>query len=102
MDLRAVTIWSLLGAWDWHCLVTRDDGKYETGAFDVRDGTPQPTPLAVLARSLANDEKVRVPPIGLGWWERPDRLLYPPVDRNGEDVALPASRSHRRRGENAA
>ena len=26
VDIRAVTIWSLLGAWDWHCLVTREDG----------------------------------------------------------------------------
>ncbi|MBA2597302.1 MAG: family 1 glycosylhydrolase, partial [Chloroflexia bacterium] len=29
VDVRAVTIWSLLGAWDWHCLVTRDEGHYE-------------------------------------------------------------------------
>ncbi|MBW3633488.1 MAG: family 1 glycosylhydrolase, partial [Chloroflexi bacterium] len=53
VDIRAVTIWSLLGAWDWHCLVTREEGHYEPGVFDVRGPAPQPTALAALARSLA-------------------------------------------------
>ncbi|MDQ3227516.1 MAG: family 1 glycosylhydrolase, partial [Chloroflexota bacterium] len=58
VDVRAVTIWSLLGAWDWHCLVTRDDGRYEPGAFDIRNGgpAPRPTPLAKLAQRLASGE----------------------------------------------
>ncbi|MDQ6622315.1 MAG: family 1 glycosylhydrolase, partial [Verrucomicrobiota bacterium] len=33
-DVRAVTAWSLLGAFDWDNLLTRDDGGYESGAFD--------------------------------------------------------------------
>jgi dTDP-4-dehydrorhamnose reductase len=87
VDIRAVTIWSLLGACDWHCLVTREEGHYEPGVFDIRGPAPLPTPLASLARSLAAGElpgwKATSRP---GWWERPERLLYPPVDQEGNDV----------------
>src|SRR5579884_3636392 len=36
VDIRAVTFWSLLGAYDWNTLLTRSHGFYESGAFDVR------------------------------------------------------------------
>jgi dTDP-4-dehydrorhamnose reductase len=39
--VRAVTAWSLLGAYDWTSLLTREDGVYECGVFDLR-GTPPP------------------------------------------------------------
>jgi len=35
-DVRAITVWSLLGGYFWNNLVTRDNGSYEPGAFDVR------------------------------------------------------------------
>lgn len=76
-DICAVTAWSLLGAFDWHCLVTRDEGRYEPGAFDVRDGAPRPTPLASFIAGLARGE-CQHPALGEpGWWRRPERLLYP-------------------------
>jgi dTDP-4-dehydrorhamnose reductase len=79
VDLRAVTVWSLLGTWDWNCLLVECRGYYEPGAFDVRGGTPRPTAVARLARHLADgrvpDEPVLHAP---GWWHRDDRLLGPP------------------------
>src|SRR5205085_1761844 len=30
-DVRAVTVWSLLGAFDWDQMVTQDQGHYEPG-----------------------------------------------------------------------
>jgi dTDP-4-dehydrorhamnose reductase len=86
VDVRAVTIWSLLGAWDWHCLVTREEGRYEAGVFDIRGDTPLPTPLADLVTAIAQHPHSLTNSPGLGWWEKPERLLYPAVDRNGEDV----------------
>ncbi len=73
-DVRAVTIWSLLGACDWDCLVTQQRGHYEPGAFDVRSPVPRPTALAALAAELAagcrpTHPVLRVP----GWWRRPER-----------------------------
>ncbi len=103
VDIRAVTIWSLLGAWDWHCLVTREEGHYEPGVFDIRGPSPRPTALASLARSLAAGElpgwKAASRP---GWWERPERLLYPPVDREGNDVLHGPGRRRKRALDGAA
>jgi dTDP-4-dehydrorhamnose reductase len=53
VDLRAVTAWSLLGAFDWNSLVTRQDGYYESGAFDTRFSPPRPTAVARLLQQLA-------------------------------------------------
>lgn len=78
--VEALTVWSLLGAYDWDSLVTMDRGHYEPGVFDVRSGTPRPTPLARLVRELARGRTPRKGlPTGEGWWRRPGRLLYPPV-----------------------
>ncbi|PCC74019.1 Glycosyl hydrolase family 1 [Nannocystis exedens] len=79
IDVRAVTAWSLFGAYDWHCLVTRETGQYEPGAFDVRDGTPRPTELARYLAGLAAGPAGDHPALGApGWWRLPSRLHYPP------------------------
>ncbi|HYD98310.1 MAG TPA: family 1 glycosylhydrolase [Alphaproteobacteria bacterium] len=76
VDLRALTIWAALGLRDWNRLVTRLDGHYESGMFDVRSGRPRPTALAELARALARGERPSHPAMALpGWWRREDRLL---------------------------
>jgi dTDP-4-dehydrorhamnose reductase len=80
VDLRAVTVWSLFGAYDWDCLLTRDAGHYEPGAFDLRSGEPQPTALAALIRELAAGCEPEHPALNTpGWWSRPERLLHPRV-----------------------
>ena len=78
IDVRAVTCWSLFGAYDWDSLVTRDAGHYEPGAFDVRHVGPRPTALAHLARVLASGERPDPPVLDSpGWWRRPCRVEYP-------------------------
>lgn len=75
-DVRAVTVWSMLGAVDWNSLLTRRAGFYEPGAFDVRtaDGTPRPTAIARAAESLCRTGDFDHPVLdGEGWWQRHDR-----------------------------
>lgn len=78
VDLRAVTAWSLFGAYDWNMLVTRDDGFYEPGGFDLRSTQPRPTALARLLGQLAHGEEYDHPAlVDIGHWRRPDRRMYP-------------------------
>src|SRR5690606_34200426 len=44
-DVRAITVWALRGSFDWPSLLTREEGLYEPGCFDLRGGAPRPTPL---------------------------------------------------------
>jgi len=79
-DVRAVTVWALLGSFDWNCLVTECRGYYEPGPFDVRGPAPRPTALATLMRELASKRALSNPVLqGEGWWRRPGRFLCKPV-----------------------
>ena len=78
VDVRAVTAWAVLGTRDWSSLVTRLEGNYEPGLFDVRAPQPRPTALAHMARSLATTGHYEHPALGApGWWRCADRVLYP-------------------------
>jgi dTDP-4-dehydrorhamnose reductase len=92
-DVRAVTVWSLLGSFDWNCLVTECKGYYETGAFDLRSPVPRPTALAVMMRELATGRPLSSPVLqGAGWWRRPGRFLCPPAAASTSLAALPPER----------
>jgi len=79
-DIRAVTVWALLGSFDWNCLVTECRGYYEPGPFDVRGPQPRPTAVANLMRELASGRPLSHPVLqGQGWWRRPGRFLAKPV-----------------------
>ncbi|MGY3264602.1 dTDP-4-dehydrorhamnose reductase [Lysobacter sp. HA35] len=84
IDVRAVTVWGMLGLYDWNCLLTDVRDYYESGAFDVRGGTPRPTAVAHLMRDLSSGG---VPPhpvlAGKGWWHRPERYFAKPVRVRG-------------------
>lgn len=78
VDVRAVTVWSLFGACDWNSLLTREDGIYEPGAYDVRGEAPRPTALARATASLARHGTLDHPVLaGAGWWHRWARFYRP-------------------------
>jgi len=86
-DIRAVTAWAAFGSFDWSQLLTRFNGHYEPGLWDVSSGTPRPTALARLAAQLARGQAPDHPVLaGPGWWQREQRLWYPP---RGSVQALP-------------
>ena len=79
-DVRAVTSWALLGSYEWNSLVTRVEGYYEAGAFELFGSEPRPTPLANMLRDLATKGRHDSPALeSPGWWRRSERLLYPPA-----------------------
>ena len=81
-DVRAVTAWSAFGAFDWHNLLTRSEGRYESGVYDLRAPRPRATALATMLRDLAANGEHDHPVLDShGWWRRLDRLCYPPVAR---------------------
>jgi dTDP-4-dehydrorhamnose reductase len=80
VDIRAVTVWALLGSFDWNSLVTQCRGYYEPGPFDVRSPQPRPTALALMMAELATGGPLSHPVLrGQGWWRRPGRFLCQPV-----------------------
>ncbi len=92
VDVRAVTAWAAFGTVDWRSLLTREDGHYEPGLWDIRSDPPRRTALGALAASLARGEAsdaIALHPVlaGPGWWQRDLRLVVPP---HGRGAALPA------------
>jgi dTDP-4-dehydrorhamnose reductase len=70
-DIRAITAWALLGAYDWDSLLLRRNGNYEPGVFDIRGGKLRPTALYPMIRDLALTGN-HAHPLLLqnGWWNR--------------------------------
>ncbi|HEY8607716.1 MAG TPA: family 1 glycosylhydrolase [Noviherbaspirillum sp.] len=97
VDMRAVTVWALLGSFDWNCLVTQCKGYYEPGPFDVRSERPRPTALAAMMRELSARRPLSHPVLqGQGWWRRPGRFFCPPVATSAAVASLTAERLHGR------
>lgn len=92
VPIQAVTAWSLLGAYDWNSLLTRADGHYEPGVFDVRGPAPRATGLARTLTALSRDEALPPAALGEGWWRRDIRLQYKPARREEVDTGPPLRR----------
>jgi dTDP-4-dehydrorhamnose reductase len=94
VDVRAMTVWSLFGAFGWDTLVT-GSASYESGAFDVRgDGrrTPRPTAVAAATRDLVADRAVEHPVArGKGWWNRSSAKRQRPPSRRERPILLVGS-----------
>ena len=83
VDVRAVTMWALLGSFDWNSLATREDNVYEVGTFDVRSTPPRQTALGRLARALGTGATGDPLARQAGWWLRARRA-------SGSGVGEPA------------
>ncbi len=84
----AFTFWSLLGAYFWNRLVTHDNGYYEPGVFQLKNGVPTPTELCDLVRQCARGERLRHPALReSGWWTGSLRLREQPGENGSVLVA---------------
>ncbi|MCE7067037.1 family 1 glycosylhydrolase [Dyadobacter sp. CY326] len=76
VDIRAVTVWALLGLYGWNELVTQPWGVYEAGVFDVSNNQLRPTALAKMIEAHNAGLTFAHPVLGRkGWWQRDGRLL---------------------------
>jgi dTDP-4-dehydrorhamnose reductase len=89
VDIRAITAWSLLGAYDWNSLLTRQENRYESGIFDVSEGKPRATALSKMIKTFASGRNYETPLIQLpGWWHRQDEnKLYSSISKIANNVA---------------
>lgn len=78
-DIRAVTIWTLMGARGWSNLLTTASDDFESGVFDPRSHTLRPTGLAETITAIIHSRPLPSAISGPGWWQREDRLKYAPV-----------------------
>jgi dTDP-4-dehydrorhamnose reductase len=93
VDIRAVTAWAAFGSFDWNSLLTRDDGCYESGVFDLRGSVPRATALAKMMQTLAAGKDYDHPVLdSSGWWRRFDRLH--PRGGNDDSHEITASVRH--------
>lgn len=91
-DVRAVTAWALFGALDWNSLLTRRDGIYEPGAFDIRAPRPRPTALARQCEEIIRTGDARHAILEApGWWKRPERFYSTPPSRSGDAAQPPVA-----------
>jgi dTDP-4-dehydrorhamnose reductase len=71
VDVKAITAWSLLGAYDWNSLLTRYEMNYECGAFDVSDGKLTLTDLGRAIKTLAESGQFQHDLLSSkGWWHQ--------------------------------
>lgn len=102
VDVRAVTVWALLGSYDWNCLVTECRGYYEPGPLDARSAVPRATALAAMMRELSCGRPPSHPVLqGHGWWRRAGRFFCPPVATSAAIASLTSERLHMKKNEEA-
>jgi dTDP-4-dehydrorhamnose reductase len=95
VDIRSVTAWALFGSYGWNALLTKANGDYESGAFDVRTGVPIATPVAeYLANVIRDPDHLHPAQSQKGWWRREDRFIFERGDaelieeKGGDDCHL--------------
>ncbi len=77
VDVRAVTVWALLGSYNWCHLCTQDTGAYEPGVFDLSGGARERTLLTDVVERMSRGLPLPRASESPGWWRRKDRLTIP-------------------------
>jgi dTDP-4-dehydrorhamnose reductase len=71
VDIIAVTVWSLLGAFDWNSLLTCTNSYYESGAFDIKNKKIRITALGKMVKAIATTGEYHHPLLEIkGWWNK--------------------------------
>jgi dTDP-4-dehydrorhamnose reductase len=88
IDVRALTVWALLGSYDWDRMLTDCVGYYEPGPFDVRGPRPRETAIASMVRKFASGQPFDHPVLDVpGVWHRSDRFAWKPEQGSPDALA---------------
>lgn len=75
VDIKAVTAWSLLGAYDWDSLLTKNNQSYETGVFEISNNQLRATAMAGLIKCLSGKNDYEHPLLlNKGWWHQKNQI----------------------------
>ena len=75
VEMKAITAWSLFGAYGWDSLLTSEKMDYEPGVFDIRPGEPRSTALTAVLSTLSSGVEYNHPVLQQkGWWHRDTRF----------------------------
>ena len=75
INIKALTFWSLFGAYGWNNLLTSANMDYEPGAFDLRSVKPRPTAIAAFTKNLLGKKKYEHTLLNQkGWWHQTNRF----------------------------
>ena len=89
VNVRAMCVWSMLGAYDWNRLVTEEVGDYESGVFDARSSPPRATALFTAVKSLATTGHVWHDVLARpGWWRDTPPGPALPDERSGRRLLI--------------
>jgi dTDP-4-dehydrorhamnose reductase len=89
LNIKAVTVWSLLGAFGWNKLLTSSKMEYEPGVFDIRSGSLRPTALAEMIKLFSSNKSYISPIINeRGWWKRDARFHDCKIVNTSTDLCL--------------
>jgi len=68
-NIKAVTVWALLGSYDWDSLLTKNNNNYESGIFSVANKKIHSTALANMVNVLSSAGNYSHPLLNAeGWW----------------------------------
>lgn len=71
IEIIGVTVWSLLGAFDWNSLLTCTNNYYESGAFDIANNKIRKTALGKMVNAIATKGEYSHPLLEIkGWWNK--------------------------------
>ncbi len=71
IDIKALTVWSLLGAYEWNSLLTCNNNYYESGAFDITTKKIRKTALGKMVKAIATNGEYDHPLLSVkGWWNK--------------------------------
>jgi dTDP-4-dehydrorhamnose reductase len=89
VDVRALTVWSLLGAYDWNSLLTQQNRFYESGVFTINKNKIRRTALANMVQGISTTGNYDHFVLNTkGWWNKNDSKKFDVMKKNSHILII--------------